>query len=132
VAEFSKNLKTHGWTNKGLVIATQDGVYLGYAQGYPSPEPHQVNEATASANAQLWASAPELLEEICKLPCGECGHDLDRHVDKYGCEFDRGDREGYEGEPAQAMGPCGCKGGEYDKKLIALICRAKGLEAPRG
>ena len=43
------------------------------------------------------------------IPCEECGHSLSLHFDRYGCEYERGDREGYEGEPAQAYPPCGCK-----------------------
>ena len=74
----------------------------------------------------LHEAAPELLHEICKLPCGDCGHDLDWHLDKYGCEFDRGDGYRAGGEILEALGPCGCEGGEYDKKLIALIRKAKG------
>jgi hypothetical protein len=47
--------------------------------------------------------------------CPECDHPLDLHKAPYGCEYERGDREGGEGdrgpEPAQAMGPCGCMHG---------------------
>ena len=63
MAKYTRGpLKTHGWTSHGLVIASEAGTYLGYAQGYPHPEPHQVNEEIAAANGTLWAAAPELLE----------------------------------------------------------------------
>lgn len=63
MADYTRGpLKTHGWTSHGLVIATESGVYLGYAQGYPHPEPHQVSESVAAANGKLWAAAPDLLE----------------------------------------------------------------------
>ena len=63
MAKYTRGpLKTHGWTSHGLVIATEAGIYLGYAQGYPHPEQHQVGEAVAAANAVLWSQAPELLE----------------------------------------------------------------------
>lgn len=46
-------------------------------------------------------------------PCDECGHSLILHFDRYGCEYERGDHEGGEGDHgpfgAYAMGPCGCK-----------------------
>ena len=77
------------------------------------------------ANAHLISAAPEMLAELCKLPCAECGHDLIRHLDKYGCEYDRGDRQ-VQDVGAVAIGPCSCNGGEEDKKLIDLIRKAKG------
>jgi hypothetical protein len=45
--------------------------------------------------------------------CDECGHSLILHFDRHGCEYERGDHEGGEGDHgpygAYAMGPCGCK-----------------------
>jgi hypothetical protein len=75
VAEFTKGpLKTHGWTSHGLVIATESGLYLGYAQGYPDPKEDQVSEAVAAANATLWAAAPELYEAL-EMYSPETKHD---------------------------------------------------------
>ena len=55
--------------------------------------------------------------------CPECDHPLDLHKAPYGCEYERGDREGGEGdrgpEPAQAMGPCGCMHGLDGTKTSA-------------
>jgi hypothetical protein len=65
VANYTRGpLKTHSWTSHGLVIATESGTYLGYAQGYPRPEPHQVSESVAAANGQLWAVSPDLFAEL--------------------------------------------------------------------
>jgi hypothetical protein len=65
-------LKTHGWNSHGLVITSQDGMYLGYAQGYPSSnkavlEHQAVSEEVAVANAELWVAAPEMLEALEQL-----------------------------------------------------------------
>ena len=43
------------------------------------------------------------------LPCEECGHSLDLHFDRYGCEYEMGDRPGDESGPAEARGTCCCK-----------------------
>lgn len=40
--------------------------------------------------------------------CDECEHSLVLHFDRYGCEYDRGDRQ-VQDVGAVAMGPCGCK-----------------------
>jgi hypothetical protein len=77
------------------------------------------------ANAHLIAAAPEMLAELCKLPCAECGHELIRHLDRYGCEYDRGDRQVQE-VGSVAIGPCSCNGGEEDRKIIDVIRGAKG------
>ena len=52
--------------------------------------------------------------------CPQCGHTLARHVDEYGCEYDRGD--GYRGdaEYLQALGPCGCKAEEHPEIVQAI------------
>ena len=42
------------------------------------------------------------------LPCEECEHSLSLHFDRYGCEYERGDRQ-VQDVGAVAMGPCGCK-----------------------
>lgn len=48
--------------------------------------------------------------------CPECEHPMSQHADKYGCEYERGDHEGGEGDHgpygAYAMGPCGCMYGQ--------------------
>ena len=45
--------------------------------------------------------------------CGECGHSLALHGDKYGCEHERGDVwiEGTNCGGWVAAPPCGCKEG---------------------
>ncbi len=50
---------------------------------------------------------------LAKLICPACEHELQHHVDVIdGCEVERGDHEGGEGDygpyPAYAMPPCGC------------------------
>jgi hypothetical protein len=42
--------------------------------------------------------------------CDECGHEIRRHNDKYGCEYERGDAwvEGENCGGLVAQGPCGC------------------------
>jgi hypothetical protein len=63
VANYTRGpLKLGAWTNHGLMIVSERDVHLGYAQGFPNPEPHQVSEAVAAANGTLWAAAPDLLE----------------------------------------------------------------------
>jgi hypothetical protein len=63
VANYTRGpLKLGAWTSHGLMIVSDAGIYLGYAEGYPNPQPHQVSKAVAAANAVLWAAAPELLE----------------------------------------------------------------------
>ena len=50
---------------------------------------------------------------VGQIPCEECDHSLYLHFDRYGCEYERGDAPGGEGEQGpygeQALGPCGCK-----------------------
>ena len=60
------------------------------------------------ANARLIAAAHRMFVALAKMVCPECGHELSHHLDQEGCEIEGGDREGYEGEPAQALPPCGC------------------------
>lgn len=55
----------------------------------------------------------KLVGQVAKIECDTCGHKLGLHVDKYGCEFDRGDREGDESGPAYALGPCACQCDPY-------------------
>jgi hypothetical protein len=85
-----------------------------------------------AANARLIATAPEMFVALAKLVCPECDHELQHHADKYGCEVERGDREGYEGEPAQAMGPCGCSTDDLSDypdfvRAIEAFRKAKGV-----
>jgi hypothetical protein len=62
---------TNGWTSHGMVISVAKdaegigcGKYIGYAQGYPHPDDHEVDMPTAEANARLMAAAPDMLEEL--------------------------------------------------------------------
>lgn len=93
------------------------------------------NISKAEANARLIAAAPEMLVALAKLVCPECNHELQHHADKHGCEIERGDREGNEGEPAQAMGPCGCSDDDLRDsfpdyvRAIEAIRKAKGIPA---
>lgn len=59
------------------------------------------------------------------LPCEECDHSLSLHFDRYGCEYDLGDREGDESGPAYARGNCGCKAANLssDGSDIFLLLR---------
>jgi hypothetical protein len=43
--------------------------------------------------------------------CPDCGHNWDLHGDRYGCQYERGDRwvDWGQGHRLVAMGPCGCK-----------------------
>ena len=81
------------------------------------------------ANAHLVAAAPEMLKALEELECYDCQHLMKYHVHKYGCEVERGDREGYEGEPAHAMGPCGCQCLDTPDmlNLITAIRKARGV-----
>ena len=55
---------------------------------------------------ELLARAEKVLNV---LECEECGHSLGLHFNRYGCDYDLGDREGDESGPAYARGECGCK-----------------------
>ncbi len=79
--------------------------------------------------AQLISAAPDMLKALEELECYDCQHLMKYHVDKYGCEVERGDQEGFEGEPAYAMGPCGCQCLDTPDllNLIAAIRKARGL-----
>lgn len=80
------------------------------------------------------ASHAALLEALENMICPDCDHRLGLHADRYGCEFDRGDRE--INGLLQAAGPCGCNapyGPGLDPKCyaeelaaIAAIRTAKG------
>lgn len=73
------------------------------------------------ADVPLIAAAKQLFEELSNVECIDCEHPLHLHIDQYGCEHDRGD--GYRttgSEVLEALGPCGCKGGELDKAIAAL------------
>ena len=68
-----------------------------------------------------------MLEALEQLECPDCNHLLKYHVHQYGCEVERGDRPGNEGEPAEAMGSCGCNasyGPGLDPKYFAPELRA--------
>lgn len=58
--------------------------------------------------------------------CTECDHELILHVDKYGCERDRGDGYRAGSEYLEALGPCGCKGGPLEQQIIALLRQVRG------
>lgn len=87
-----------------------------------------ISPRNRDANARLIAAAPDLLKALEELECPECSHTLKHHADKYNCDVERGDSEGYEGEPAHAMGPCGCECLDVPDLLvcIAAIRKAKG------
>ncbi|HLG97111.1 MAG TPA: hypothetical protein VKX49_12430 [Bryobacteraceae bacterium] len=56
-------------------------------------------------------NAESILEELRTADCDECQHAIQLHVEKYGCEYERGDvatpcRDG--GTIMAAAGPCGC------------------------
>jgi hypothetical protein len=80
-----------------------------------------------TSKTELITAAPELFTELGNIHCSDCDHPLRQHIDRYGCEHERGDREGNEGEVAQAMGPCGCSGSDEDAKAIAALRKAAGV-----
>jgi hypothetical protein len=88
----------------------------------------------ADADWNLIAASPEMLVALEGLICPQCNHELGLHVDKYGCEQERGDREGDEGEVAQAMGPCGCNDDDLTedypdiRRALRALRKAKGRE----
>jgi len=90
------------------------------------------------ANARLIAAAPEMFVALAKLVCPECGDELQHHADKYGCEIERGDREGNEGEPAHAMGRCGCSTDDLSEsfpdyvRATEAFRKAKAVKRPTG
>jgi hypothetical protein len=60
------------WTSHGRIICTPKdehtiSKYIGYAQGYPTPDDLQVGLAEAEGNARLMASAPELLSALVAI-----------------------------------------------------------------
>jgi hypothetical protein len=64
----------------------------------------EINES----NISLMNAAYDVWEALSLMICPECNHELQFHLDPYGCEVERGDRPGYEGDVAQALAPCGC------------------------
>lgn len=52
--------------------------------------------------------AGKLYEALGNMSCSECEHKLKYHIDKYGCEYERGDGYIGDAEYLQALGPCGC------------------------
>lgn len=100
-----------------------------YAFGGDNPSRTLVEYAAELIDRETHAA--ELLEALEGIICPDCDHRLGLHADQYGCEFERGDREGNEGEPSQAMGPCSCKGEDIVRypdiqAAIAAIRKAKG------
>ena len=72
--------------------------------------------------------ASGVVAAVGEAECAECGHSLRYHLDKYGCEIERGD--GYRGaEFMEALGPCSCKckDSPIDKSLLTVLARAKEL-----
>jgi hypothetical protein len=91
-----------------------------------------VREVRCEANALLIAAAPDMFVALAKLVCPECGHELQHHADRYGCEIERGDREGNEGEPAQAMGPCGCNDADLREAYPDLVRATEAIRKAKG
>lgn len=70
-------------------------------------------EVSAKPGTQIVINIASKKKRAEDAHCDDCDHPTRLHVAPYGCEYERGDREGGEGdrgpEPAMAMGPCGCK-----------------------
>jgi hypothetical protein len=68
----------------------------------------------------------QLTEALGNFECGECSHPLRLHLGRYGCEVERGDLEGDESGPAEALPPCSCKGAfPEDVAAIKALLAAK-------
>ena len=85
-------------------------------------------DAMSATALRVKAERDELLKALGAIPCPDCEHSLRQHVDKYGCEYDRGD--GYFGgaEFLQALGPCGCECEKADAEFseaVELLRRLK-------
>lgn len=64
----------------------------------------------------------ELLKLLGEIECGSCGHSLRYHLDRYGCEYEKGD-DAY----GRARGPCCCKAESSDADCVTALARAKEL-----
>ena len=76
--------------------------------------------------------ASDMWVALCKMLCPECGHELQHHAHKDGCEIERGDHEGDESGPAYALPPCGCNAEELTEngwhdfaRALTAIAKAK-------
>lgn len=107
-------------------VAMQEKVQdAALAQGAGSLAGGGVQEVSAKPGTQIIINVGSKqageIEDAGVMYCDECDHETRLHVAPYGCEYERGDREGGEGdygpEPAMAMGPCGCK-----HNMLADMC----------
>jgi len=69
----------------------------------------------------------EMFVALAKLICPACDHELQHHLDKFGCEVERGDHEGNEGEPAYALPPCGCNEDDLRDDYPDMVRALKAL-----
>lgn len=91
----------------------------------------QMNDLVLLATDRM-VEYKQMFTALAKLVCPECDHELQHHVDEYGCEIERGDREGDESGPAYALGPCGCSDADledYPDFVRALEAFRKAKEA---
>jgi hypothetical protein len=103
------------WTDDGRLLADV------YGETYEARK----------ANAWIMAAAPDMYLALAKLVCPECTHELQHHLDRYGCEIELGDSEGYEGQTGHALPPCGCH--ENDLESFPDVVRAiHALRLARG
>jgi hypothetical protein len=65
-------------------------------------------DAENTANASLIAASPDMFVALAKLLCPACDHELQHHLEKEGCEIERGDGYRAGSEILEALGPCGC------------------------
>lgn len=70
-----------------------------------------------------------LLAALENIECSDCGHLLKCHADKYGCEFDMGDRH-VDDVGDVAAGPCSCTCEEMPdlQAAVEAIRLAKGMK----
>ena len=85
-----------------------------------------------AANARLIAAAPDMLVALAKLVCPACNHELQHHLDKHGCEIERGDGYRSGSEILEALGPCGCNEDELRDDYPDYLRALQALRAAKG
>jgi len=70
-------------------------------------------DSLAATALKIKAQRDALVKVLGRFTCPACDHGLDRHLDHYGCTFERGDH--LVGEVLMAAGPCSCKCEGYEE-----------------
>jgi hypothetical protein len=85
--------------------------------------------------SEMKESRDELLNVLEAQVCPSCDHFLRAHIDRYGCEYELGDKwvTGSDGtECLMAQGPCGCAPidlTEYPETQMAIVAIQKARAA---